>query len=67
VPQYEILFSHSLFLDDPLWVGDAYRHGGDVWQVGEALSSDGDGMRLLLRPWPNDVPHPETIRGESAA
>ena len=46
---YELLFCHSFSLDDPLQIGDAFRY------------RDG---RMLLRPWPSEVPYPETIWGE---
>jgi hypothetical protein len=36
---YELLFSHSFSLDDPLRAGDAFRYKGEVWQV--AARADG--------------------------
>lgn len=67
MPNYEILFSRTISLETPLWVGEAFRHGDDVWQVEEAIrASGGEDMRLLLRLWPDGVPHPAKIRGESA-
>ena len=66
MPHYELLFSHSFSLDDPLRVGDAFRYGGDVWQVAEVTPAKGDGPRVLLRLWPGGMKYPATIYGESA-
>jgi hypothetical protein len=66
LPNYEILLSHTVTLENPLWVGEAFRYAGLVWQVEKATPASGDeDMRLLLRLWPDDVPHPATIRSES--
>jgi hypothetical protein len=65
---YELLFSHSFSLDDPLQVGDAFRYKREVWQVAEMSKSrpDGETDRAVLRSWPNEVDYPATIYGESA-
>jgi hypothetical protein len=39
---YELLFSDSFSLDEPLRVGDAFRHKGGVWQVAEMSKSRPD-------------------------
>jgi hypothetical protein len=63
VPAYEILLSLSVFFDEPLWIGEALHHAGDVWRVDEVLRTLGDEqMRLVLRPWPEGEPLPETVR-----
>jgi Lhr-like helicase len=40
---FELWFQHSISLDEPLNVGDAFRYRGEVWRVAEV-----DGNRVYL-------------------
>jgi hypothetical protein len=65
MPNYELLLHHDFSLDYALSVGDAFRYGGEVWRVESVEPGEGDHLRALLKPWPNQVPCPERIYGES--
>jgi hypothetical protein len=63
VASNELLFSHSVFHDEPLELGDALRWGdGEVWRVEEVDQAG----RMILRLWPGEVDYPERIKGTSA-
>jgi hypothetical protein len=57
----QLWFQHSIDLDEPLSVGDAFRYLGDAWYVARV-----EGDQVYLELWgERHGPFPEKIHGES--
>lgn len=65
MPHYELLLSHDFTLDEPLAVGDAFRYQGTVWRVEKVEPHDLADARVWLGNWPNEMPLPPEVHGES--
>lgn len=67
MPSYHILKPLSVSLDEPLFVGDAFRWNDEVvWKVATVEPTGDNSYRVELEPWPGEERYPATIKGTSA-
>lgn len=66
MPHYELLFSHDFILGgEALDEGAAFRYRSEVWRVERVEPRAGHPARVYLALWPNELPYPAHICGES--